>query len=190
MSCLQSFMICGDRKMVKGTLMTHDTSVNRRCTSPGSCPPYCPFWLCCQGSAWPGLSTSSTLKHTAGTAGTAGTQEKISPCNVSVWLYFHLCFHLCSMLVVWNPWNESMVSVSTESPSSPALLGIVRNRVCTPLHSSHQLTAHAERSFHGSFHGSLHGSFHVVSVQTFWQYSSLLGAFWLQMARPWKRKKH
>lgn len=63
-------------------------------------------------------------------------------------------YAVCSLYLVvqGQSHSESMVSVVSVvfqklflSPSSPALLGIVRNRVCTPLHSSHQLTAHASR---------------------------------------------
>ena len=60
---------------------------------------------------------------------------------------FVLCFQLRSLQ--YDPRSESMVS--------PALLGIVRNIVCTPLHSSSQLVTAQHKRFTVS-------PFHVVSV--------------------------
>ena len=107
------------------------------------------------------------------------------PCSVSVWLCYRvLCFHhLSPMLRGLQMSTVCSLLSKVKVHGFPLLLclGLFAIELAR-LHSSRVQLSTAERSFHGSFHGS----FHVVSVQTFWQYSSLLGAFWLQMARPWK----
>jgi hypothetical protein len=188
-------MICGDRKMVKGTLMTGDKmwsdtwhfgkyvgdALLQDLVHHTALFDFAVKVL--HGRAylrhlhlhhsWNSWNTGQNL--TVQCQCLALLSPMLSP------MQYARCISLSKVRVIQSPWFLSFLSSFRSCFCLHPLLlclglfAIEFARLSTA-HISSQLTRH--------------GSFHVVSVQTFWQYSSLLGAFWLQMARPWKRKKH